>query len=125
MKLQYDEPLSNFAFDFYLRRYIWDKSRGKWRAKWRDTYLGHHATEEAAARAYTKYVEDGVVVGTRAKVCKLSHLLDAGLIIPGANVLSHCYNGTTVFADLLPSGGRTLQTMLATPSNASQFVFTE
>jgi len=40
----------------------WDKRRGKWRARAECTlkYLGHHATEEAAAQAYDNYVEDGV-----------------------------------------------------------------
>ena len=40
---------------------LWDKSTGTWRAKCKRTHLGSHATEEAAARAYTKYVEDGIV----------------------------------------------------------------
>lgn len=38
----------------------------------------------------------------RAKMCRLSHLIDAGLVSPGRDVLSHCYKGTTFFADLLP-----------------------
>ena len=39
----------------------WDKKRGKWRAECKKKLLGHHATEEAAARAYDNYDEDGVV----------------------------------------------------------------
>jgi len=38
----------------------WLKARGKWRASCRFTRLGYHDTEEAAAQAYIKYVEDGV-----------------------------------------------------------------
>ena len=37
-----------------------EQSSGKWLAKCKDTWLGYHATEEAAALAYTNYVEDGV-----------------------------------------------------------------
>jgi len=38
----------------------WDKSRGKWAAWCKGKRLGHHATEEAAARAYDDYVKNGV-----------------------------------------------------------------
>jgi len=39
----------------------WDKRRGKWQARRRmGTSLGYHATEEAAAQAYSNYVKDGV-----------------------------------------------------------------
>ena len=38
----------------------WKKSEGKWRAQCMGKCLGHHATEEAAARAYNNYVEDGI-----------------------------------------------------------------
>jgi len=65
LKLTHDEPLSNFAFNFNMRRYIkgvfWSKQSGKWRAECKRTTLGYHATEEAAARAYDDYVKDGVV----------------------------------------------------------------
>jgi hypothetical protein len=47
LKLRYDEPLSNFAFNFNLRHY----SKG--------TYLGLHPSQAAAARAYN--VEAGRV----------------------------------------------------------------
>jgi len=38
----------------------WDKHKNKWRAKCKETKLGYHATEEEAARAYNKYLEDGI-----------------------------------------------------------------
>jgi len=38
----------------------WHKHIGKWVAKCKRKHLGYHATEEAAALAYTNYVEDGV-----------------------------------------------------------------
>jgi hypothetical protein len=38
----------------------WDKTKLKWRAVCRGTTLGHHATEEDAARAYNKYLTDGI-----------------------------------------------------------------
>ena len=39
----------------------WVKRLGKWRAKCNGKWLGMHATEEAAARAYNNYLKDGVV----------------------------------------------------------------
>ena len=39
---------------------FWDKGRKKWRAQCKGKHLGHHATEEDAARAYANYVENGV-----------------------------------------------------------------
>jgi len=53
------EPVSSFAFKFSLRRYTWVKVDLKWKAKCRGTYLGMHASEVAAARAYN--VEAGRV----------------------------------------------------------------
>ena len=41
----------------------WDKKSNKWRAKHKRNYLGCHTTEEAEARAYTKYLRDDVVPG--------------------------------------------------------------
>jgi hypothetical protein len=38
----------------------WNKSNKKWKAKCKGTRLGYHATEEAAARAYNKYLKDGI-----------------------------------------------------------------
>jgi hypothetical protein len=38
----------------------WDKHMTKWRAVCNGTRLGYHATEEEAARAYSKYLEDGI-----------------------------------------------------------------
>ena len=41
---------------------VWhSKLRGKWTARCNGKHLGHHATEEAAARAHDKYVRDGLV----------------------------------------------------------------
>jgi len=37
----------------------WDKQKNKWRALCNATHLGYHTTEEAAARAYSKYLKDG------------------------------------------------------------------
>ena len=54
----------------------WDRGCAKWRAQFKGKFLGLHATEEAAAQAYSNYVENGIVPGTQTKVCKLSHLLD-------------------------------------------------
>jgi len=39
----------------------WDKARSKWKAQCKGKRLGLHTTEEAAAGAYSKYLEDGVV----------------------------------------------------------------
>ena len=38
---------------------FWDKQSEKWRAQSKGKRLGHHTTKEAAARAYSKYLEDG------------------------------------------------------------------
>jgi len=38
----------------------WDKNKLKWRAVCKGTTLGYHATEENAARAYSKYLKDGI-----------------------------------------------------------------
>jgi len=74
LKLKNDQPLQNFAINFNLRRYIedsvvpvsqrkatssefkgvcWDKGvgGGSWKAVYKKKFLGHHATEEAAAQA--------------------------------------------------------------------------
>ena len=37
----------------------WDKAKSEWRARCKRTALGRHATEEAAARAYSKYLKVG------------------------------------------------------------------
>ena len=39
----------------------WVKRRSRWEAKCKGQHLGYHSTEEAAPRAYSKYLEDGVV----------------------------------------------------------------
>ena len=44
----------------------WHKSNNKWQAKCKGKALGLHTTEEAAARAYSKYLEDGSVPGPPA-----------------------------------------------------------
>jgi len=41
----------------------WLKKRSKWQAACKKKHLGYHTTEEAAARAYGKYLEDGSVSG--------------------------------------------------------------
>ena len=38
----------------------WNKGQGKWEARCRGKFLGYHAMEEAAARAYDNYVTDGI-----------------------------------------------------------------
>ena len=38
----------------------WHTSSNKWRATCMGKHLGYHTTEEAAARAYSKYLEDGI-----------------------------------------------------------------
>jgi hypothetical protein len=40
---------------------IWHKHRGKWLARCQEKQRGYHTTEEAAARAYSKYLKDGIV----------------------------------------------------------------
>jgi len=39
----------------------WNKRSNKWQAECKGKHLGYHTTEEAAARAYNKYLKDGVV----------------------------------------------------------------
>ena len=38
----------------------WDKQHMQWKAQYKGTHLGHHATEVEAVRAYNKYLEDGI-----------------------------------------------------------------
>jgi hypothetical protein len=38
----------------------WNKSKNKWKTDVKGTHIGHYATEEDAARAYSKYLEDGI-----------------------------------------------------------------
>jgi hypothetical protein len=44
----------------------WKMNRNKWQAVYKKLHLGSHTTEEAAARAYSKYLEDGVAPTPRA-----------------------------------------------------------
>ena len=37
----------------------WQKRTNTWQAEYKGKYLGYHTTEDAAARAYSKYLEDG------------------------------------------------------------------
>jgi hypothetical protein len=43
-----------------LKGVCWDKSRNKWKATCKTKHLGHHTTEQDAARAYSKYLKDGI-----------------------------------------------------------------
>ena len=38
----------------------WSKIANKWAAKCKSKHLGYHSTEDASARAYNKYLEDGI-----------------------------------------------------------------
>jgi hypothetical protein len=38
----------------------WMKGQGQWKVQYKGTYLGCHATAEAAAQVYNNYVKDGV-----------------------------------------------------------------
>jgi hypothetical protein len=38
----------------------WNKDKNKWKTECNGTYLGYHATEEDAARAYIKYLNYGI-----------------------------------------------------------------
>ena len=68
LKLRYEGPLSNFAYNSNLRHYIkgvsWHKGRGMWKAQCNEKTLGCHATEEAAAQAYNDYIKAGVMPAT-------------------------------------------------------------
>jgi len=46
-----------------LQGVSWNKKENKWVARCNGNYLGNHTTEEAAARVYSKYLEDGSVPG--------------------------------------------------------------
>jgi hypothetical protein len=43
-----------------LKGVSWNKRSKKWRAGCNGRYLGDHATVEDAARAYNKYIKDGI-----------------------------------------------------------------
>ena len=55
------DPVKRLDRTSQIKGVSWDKKRGKWKAGCKGAYLGHHATEEAAAQAYNRYIEDGVV----------------------------------------------------------------
>jgi hypothetical protein len=61
-----------------IRGVSWDKKHGTWRADCMGQKLGCHATEEGAARAYTKYANVGrcrlTLPKLELKVCLLSAL---------------------------------------------------
>jgi len=44
----------------HFKGVTWDKNHNKWRVQFKRKYLGVHTTEEDAARAYSKYLEDGI-----------------------------------------------------------------
>jgi len=50
----------------------WNKIKNSWRARCKGIHLGHHTTEEAAARAYSKYLEDGIVPGHAASTSQFT-----------------------------------------------------
>jgi len=43
LNLKCDEPLSNFGFNFNLRRYTWARSSPTWRTAWRGSGGGLHS----------------------------------------------------------------------------------
>ena len=53
-------PLERRDGTSQCKGFSWDKRRGKWKAACKRTWLGYHATEEAAAQAYNNYVKDGI-----------------------------------------------------------------
>ena len=48
----------------------WHKFNNKWQARSKEKYLGHHATEEEAARAVDDYVEHGTVPECRTETSR-------------------------------------------------------
>jgi len=48
------------AFTSQFTGVCWNASKNKWKAKCKGKDLGHHASEEAAACAYNKYLNDGI-----------------------------------------------------------------
>jgi len=44
----------------HIKGVSWNTESNKWEVSCKGTYLGKHATEEDAARAYSKYLEDGI-----------------------------------------------------------------
>jgi hypothetical protein len=53
-------PVEHRVLTSQFKGVCWDHRAGKWRAQYKEKHLGNHTTEEAAARAYDLYVEDGV-----------------------------------------------------------------
>jgi len=49
-----------FTYTSQFKGVSWDKKHMKWRAQSEGTQLGYHVTEVEAARAYSKYLEDGI-----------------------------------------------------------------
>ena len=85
-KQKCDEPLSKCAFKFKLRRYA-------------------KVATEAIPRVVGRSVGEAAphaVGATRGTT--LATLIDAGLIAPGAGVITTLYNGVEAVADLLPDG---------------------
>jgi len=48
------------AVSSHVEGVSWTTQSSKWRAAFKGTNLGYHATEEEAARAYSKYLKDGI-----------------------------------------------------------------
>jgi len=53
-------PVKRRPCSSHFKGVSWHKSSGKWEARRQGKFLGYHATEEAAAQAYDKYVNAGI-----------------------------------------------------------------
>ena len=54
------DPVEHRANTSRFAGVSWHKYKRKWAAQCKGKHLGRHATEEAAAQAYNKYLEDGI-----------------------------------------------------------------
>jgi hypothetical protein len=58
-------PLADRVFHPHDKFVFWVENEGKWKAECEGRDLGLHNTEKAAARAYRKFLEGGVVLSRR------------------------------------------------------------